>query len=222
MTDEYKIRGTKVTMPYPVKLTPGETRLVFSLQRHFAPEKIFVDLYLPKVDEPGQFAIPTLSSSLTQIDCVAVNNAGVFVYESKDFGGWIYGDETQRFWVQVLDFGREKHTFYSPLKQNALHVQAITKLVGKNIPIFSVVVFGNETVFKTSCDTKGEHYICLQSGIHEKMAQIASLTDAEHQLTTWQIERICDRLRRGRIIPDVATRQLHIDEVNYAAKSRRR
>lgn len=46
----YKIRGTKVVSPYPTNLTPGEVRLVFSLEKVFLPERIFADCYFPKVD----------------------------------------------------------------------------------------------------------------------------------------------------------------------------
>lgn len=48
--NKYKIRGTKVVMPYSPELTPAECRLVFGLQKIFDSRYIMVDVYLPKPD----------------------------------------------------------------------------------------------------------------------------------------------------------------------------
>ena len=99
----YKIQGTKIWSPYPVELTPGERRLLFSLQRFFDSEMIFADFYLPKVDrvEKTGTARVMAAADLLQIDGLAVNENGVFVFESKDYVGWIYGHGERIHWTQV-------------------------------------------------------------------------------------------------------------------------
>ena len=76
----------------------------------------------------------------SQIDHVVINPRGVFVIETKNYSGEIYGSENQREWTQVLAYGKVKNKLYNPLKQNATHVYNVKKIVGR-LPICSLVVF---------------------------------------------------------------------------------
>lgn len=76
----------------------------------------------------------------TEIDHIVVNPRGVFVIETKDYGGKIYGKDTRSEWLQVIGKSKTKNKFYSPVKQNAAHVNRIKYILG-NVPVFSVVVF---------------------------------------------------------------------------------
>lgn len=83
----------------------------------------------------------------TQIDHIVICPCGVFVIETKNYSGRIYGSENQLEWTQILAGGNEKHKLYNPLKQNATHVYCLKKILG-NVPIHSVVVFvQNNTQF---------------------------------------------------------------------------
>ena len=57
------------------------------------------------------------SNGTTQIDHVIVSKYGVFVIETKNFQGWIFGAENQAQWTQSLPGGR-KFRFQNPLHQN--------------------------------------------------------------------------------------------------------
>lgn len=76
----------------------------------------------------------------SQIDHVVINSHGIFVIETKNYSGRIYGKEGQQEWTQVLAYGNKKSKFYNPLKQNATHVYNVKRIVG-NLPIRSLVVF---------------------------------------------------------------------------------
>lgn len=76
----------------------------------------------------------------SQIDHVAINSHGVFVIETKNYSGRIYGSKEQSEWTQVLAYGKVKNKLYNPIKQNAAHIVKIKKIVG-NVPIHSVIVF---------------------------------------------------------------------------------
>jgi hypothetical protein len=52
-----------------------------------------------------------------------VSPFGVFVIETKNYKGWILGDEKQRQWMQQI-YGK-KNRFQNPLHQNQLHVRAL-------------------------------------------------------------------------------------------------
>lgn len=76
----------------------------------------------------------------SQIDHIVINPRGIFVIETKNYSGEIYGSESQHEWTQVLAYGKVKNKLYNPLKQNATHVYNVKKIVGK-LPVYSLVVF---------------------------------------------------------------------------------
>ena len=76
----------------------------------------------------------------TQIDHIVINPRGIFVIETKNYSGEIYGSENQREWTQILANGNVKNKLFNPLKQNATHVYHVRRIVGK-MPVHSLVVF---------------------------------------------------------------------------------
>jgi len=85
----------------------------------------------------------------TQIDHVIVSKFGVFVIETKNLTGWIFGDERSRKWTQSIY--RKRYQFMNPLRQNYKHVKTVEKLLGLG-PwcLHSVVVFVGKSEFKTT------------------------------------------------------------------------
>lgn len=77
----------------------------------------------------------------SQIDHVVINPNGVYVIETKNYSGRIYGNESQMQWTQVLNYGKVKNHFYSPAKQNQTHIYAIQEILKQDIPIYSIIVF---------------------------------------------------------------------------------
>lgn len=77
----------------------------------------------------------------TQIDHILINAGGVFVIETKNYSGRIYGQEQSLEWTQVLSYGRVKNKLYNPIRQNKTHVYHISNLIGNEAPIVSAVVF---------------------------------------------------------------------------------
>jgi restriction system protein len=85
----------------------------------------------------------------TQIDHVLVSSFGVFVIETKNISGWIFGGEKDATWCQSL-YGH-KCRFQNPLRQNFRHVQCLKEFLGLDDRYFhSVVFFIGECEFKTS------------------------------------------------------------------------
>ncbi len=77
----------------------------------------------------------------TQIDHIVINKYGIFVIETKNLSGRIYGNDTKKEWTQVLKYGRVKNKFYSPVKQNASHIYNLKQIVGDKYPFKSIVIF---------------------------------------------------------------------------------
>ena len=85
----------------------------------------------------------------TQIDHVLVSVYGIFVVETKNMQGWIFGDEHSSHWTQSI-YGK-KSRFQNPLRQNYRHVRAVAEFLG--IPdnvIHPVVFFIGDCEIKTS------------------------------------------------------------------------
>ena len=94
--------------------------------------------------------LPTASGTM-QIDHVFVSEFGVFVVETKNMNGWIYGTKKDRKGIQVFP-GGQKYRFQNPLRQNYGHVRAIEDaLAGMGLAkgvVKSVVVFVGEAELK--------------------------------------------------------------------------
>lgn len=217
----YKIRGTKVVSPYPAQLTPAEHRLVFSLQRLFSPENILADCYFPKVDfrhnliyerKTANFDLAALrqlpGSEVVQIDCIALGSQGIFIFESKDYSGWIYGSGSQRYWTQTLNFGQEKHQFYNPVRQNATHIAALDDLFSPSIPVYSIIVFGQDTVLKSINDLPERCYVTTQPALRNILCKLPSKL-SEPDITTARAN-----LQAARLLPTSITRAEHIVDLS--------
>ncbi|WP_440876711.1 NERD domain-containing protein [Thalassotalea sp. PLHSN55] len=90
--------------------------------------------------------------STTQIDHIVVSKYGVFVVETKNMKGWIFGSEHQKQWTQQIF--KYKSKFQNPLHQNYKHVKTLEDLLltgsnAKNHCIFSVIIFIGDSTFKT-------------------------------------------------------------------------
>lgn len=91
--------------------------------------------------------LPT-ENGTTQIDHILVSRYGIFVIETKNVKGWIYGSATQKQWTQKIF----KYTgrFQNPLHQNYKHTKTLEKLLNVHHEhIHSVIVFVGDSTFKT-------------------------------------------------------------------------
>jgi hypothetical protein len=85
----------------------------------------------------------------TQIDHLLLSRFGIFVIETKNINGWIFGNEKSKQWTQSL-YGK-KYKFQNPLHQNYRHTKALASYLNiDHDNIHSVVFFiGDNTKLKT-------------------------------------------------------------------------
>ena len=92
--------------------------------------------------------IPLPDGGTTQIDHIVVSPYGLYIIETKNMGGWIYGNEYDSQWTQVLY--KQKYTFQNPLRQNYKHCQVIASALNlDNSLVHSVIVFIGDSEIKT-------------------------------------------------------------------------
>lgn len=117
----------------------SERDLILKLRRNgVESSRLLHDLY-----------IPTKGNNFSQIDLLLLSPVGIVVFEVKDYSGWIFGDARQNQWTQVLNYGKEKHRFYNPIIQNAVHITHLKKYLMKEAPCFSVIVFSGDCELKS-------------------------------------------------------------------------
>lgn len=94
--------------------------------------------------------IPKENNQTTEIDVILLTLNGIFVFESKNYRGWVYGSENQDLWTLTMPAGNRirKEYFYNPIIQNKSHINALKKLIGNNLPVYSVIVFSNNCRLK--------------------------------------------------------------------------
>ena len=110
----------------------------------------------------------------SQIDHVVISNFGIFVIETKNFKGWISGNEFSDYWTQTIYKHKEK--FYNPIKQNHSHVQAFKTALKEfpNIIFYSIVVFTTEADLKVKAETDVIYDIQLIETIGRHQKEIIS------------------------------------------------
>ena len=107
--------------------------------------------------------IPVGQKGTTEIDMVFLHESGLYVIESKNYSGWIFGNEEQEHWTQCLRgkfHTTQKYSFYNPLRQNETHICALMELLKDDtVPYYSYVVFGNNCELKNIQLTSGKHHV---------------------------------------------------------------
>ncbi len=95
--------------------------------------------------------IPKGNGETTEIDVLMICSKGIFVFESKNYSGWIFGSETQKNWYQTLPTGRgrsHKECFYNPIMQNRTHIKHLKAFLGEQVPMRSIIVFSDRCTLK--------------------------------------------------------------------------
>ena len=91
--------------------------------------------------------LPTIDGT-TQIDHLVVSEFGIFVIETKNMRGWIFGSENQAQWTQKIF--KKTVRFQNPSRQNYKHTKAVEAVTGlESDRVHSVVVFVGDSTFKT-------------------------------------------------------------------------
>lgn len=121
----------------------------------------------------------------TQIDHIIVSKYGVFVVETKNRSGWIFGNQTDNQWTQVLF--HKKYYFQNPLRQNHVHTKNLARLIGiDQSKIYSLINFCGGCHFKTRMpeNVLNNKY----TGYIKSKKQVL--------LTNNEVDRICHELQR--------------------------
>ena len=150
-------------------VTKTELNLWFSLDKELY--RRFNDVIIPS------------SNGTTQIDHILVSPFGLFIVETKNKKGWIYGSETQSKWTQVVY--KNKYSFQNPLRQTYRQKKILSKFLDVDESnIETIVYFNGDSKFKTELPS---NVLSYGLGSYIKQFQDTVLSNDE-------IERICNLL----------------------------
>lgn len=154
----------------------------------------------------------------TQIDHLVLSRFGVFVIETKNYHGKIYGSDGMEYWRQYLPaagyrrYGNtQEHSLRNPVWQNEGHIKALRRMVfGDDVPIVGILVFPSSTVLRGTVN-----YPVLRMNAVARFI----LSCRETVLTEDQVEGFRSRLLEV-VSTGVADRMSHLDNV-YRNQGRR-
>lgn len=111
-----------------------------------------VKLYLknPQYILLNDCTLPDEQAGTTQIDHILLSPYGIFIIETKNYKGWIFGSERQKMWTQKIF--KKSYKFQNPLHQNYKHQKVLEQVLADiTAPeyLHSIVVFMPDCEFKT-------------------------------------------------------------------------
>jgi len=169
----------------------GEIRVQHSLRALLNDNeyRLFHDLTLPARD------------GTTQIDHVIVSRFGVFVIETKNMKGWIFGSPDHAVWTQVVY--RRKSKFQNPIRQNYKHVKAVQELLHvKANMVHGVVAFVGSGTPKSA----------MPLGVVWSVRSLAEFIKSKREvvLSEEQFRAFSERLSTDDLKSNIRTRSAHV------------
>jgi hypothetical protein len=116
----------------------GEFMTFSYLEKLEGYKKLMTNLYISKED-----------GTTTEIDLLMLSETGIYVFESKNYSGWIFGDEKNKNWTQSLK-NKQKNQFFNPIWQNKGHISALKSVIQKeNDNLYkSYIIFSERCTLK--------------------------------------------------------------------------
>ena len=174
----------------------------------------------------------------TQIDHILVSPRGVFLIETKDMNGWVFGGPGDKNWTQSYATDRRfrkvgtnsrRFKFYNPMRQNEGHARSLVRLgIVDRWLLRPIVVFVGDSQMMTA-------YKFLPFDEHEKIAirkstwrmrgvvctsleelhryiEFSISASSNPSLTREKMETIHDRIKKEEI---PVTAESHAQHVNF-------
>lgn len=160
-------------------------RLLATLSNQYA---VYHNVYVRRAD-----------GKLTQVDHVIVSPYQVFVLETKNYAGTIYGEESDTYWTQAL--GQKERLFYNPILQNTGHVKALLHEVRLMSEVQSVVVFSDRTrlrvnpYMETAKVLRNRDLLAYIGRFKRKRLSAAEMRDWNMMLQSLQKVKRCGRFK---------------------------
>lgn len=205
-SEYYQLTGNEYKNTFHDKGTFGEYNIYNQLKQITGCRKFIFNCYIPKKD-----------GTTTEIDVIMIHESGIYIFESKNYRGWIFGSEDQVYWTQT--FKTKKCRLYNPVMQNKNHIRWLKNyLTGyENIPFYSYIVFGSRCELK-NIKINSPNTVVTKAGFIFKMVS-NNIKIKENVLDAFQIQEIFEKLYPLSQIDDIK-KQEHIQNINGKYKKK--
>lgn len=210
-----EIPNTKVGKPKQNKNFVKPTRIgelgeyKINIQLDQLPKKSFYlsDLLLPN---------SKTKSGYSQVDHVVLTSYGIFVIETKNYTGTIYGDRNREKWLI-----NGKFPMINPFNQNYGHVQAIKSHLPsiKNENIISMISFTKRCTFKVNPELRkiqSNDLIVYDTELSEFITRKLNVLKLLHQKEIFTDDEVLNmyHVLNEKNITDQKVREKHIELIN--------
>lgn len=158
--------------------------------------------------------IPKNNGETTELDVVLLHESGIYVFESKNYSGWIFGSETQQYWTQTLPSGKgksQKKRFFNPIIQNKVHLKWLQNfLADQTLPFYSYIVFSERCTLKDITLTSKKHHVVKRYDLLSAVRQNAN--SAGKILSSEKIDVLYKKLY-PLTQADKAAKMLHVENI---------
>lgn len=175
----------------------GEFLTYYFLEKMEGSHRLLTNLYIPKED-----------GSTTEIDLLMISQKGFFVFESKNYGGWIFGNEKSKNWTQTFP-NKKKFHFYNPIWQNNAHINALrnlTKFENKDY-YKSYIIFSERCTLKKITQQSKNVRVIKRNRLRRHVK--SDLEGSSTRLSAEQIERMYKVLSKY-TLTDNTIKQAHV------------
>ncbi len=166
--------------------------------------KFLFNVYIPK--ENGETA---------EIDVLMICSKGLFVFESKNYSGWIFGSENQKSWYQTLPTGRgrsHKEAFYNPIMQNRSHIKYLRAYLDDQISMQSIITFSDRCTLKSVQTKSDDVSVINRYNVYATVSEICNRMPNQ-LLSDTQINDLYEKLYPCTQVDDTVKAQ-HIENIN--------
>lgn len=153
-----------------------------------------------------------VAGGTTQLDHLVLSRFGIFVIETKNMSGWIFGGADQQKWTQVQKGGKRR-SFQNPLRQNYAHVKAVQEVLDVDPKVLH-----NFVVFTGSAEPKTD----MPENVAWGLRALGKLIGVRKQivLSDSQVTAFTETLQGQALESNSAVRRQHLQNLEKKAEAR--
>lgn len=152
----------------------------------------------------------SLSGAL-QVDLIMISQNGIYVFESKNYSGWIFGDERYKNWTQTLE-NKQKNRFFNPIWQNKGHIDALKFVIGLDEDKIykSYIIFSERCTLKKINVTSPDVKVIKRNELIKTIKQ--DIKNSANALTREEIDKLYLKLKKYARV-DETVKEAHIAHI---------
>jgi len=180
------------------------TQYLFNSVRFKGYYKTLQNIYVPYKD------------STSEIDVLVAHKKGIYVIESKNYSGWIFGSDNQQQWTQMLN-KNTKERFYNPIRQNKTHIKALSEYLQiDSSKMKSYIVFSERCELKRVPENTDRYAITKRNYLLDLINK--DIADKQDIFTNEEIDEIARKLEPLTNVSQ-EIKEKHIEDIEKKYKS---